>query len=169
MHRGCQAPRGYWIEPASSGWVNLLLTGFPRGKDTQERADNKRRFRRLWKARLRRQPNCKVCTVESRYFAVSGVLVLEVPASRSCGRAARVCLNCARVCLLCDGSFRRIWRRRAMLAAMESASVVAAEPQKHGGSPRIYSEEERLSAPKQGSRLRCALALGSRHFCSVAL
>src|SRR5271156_5883282 len=146
MHRGCQERCGFGTEPVSNGWVNLLLTGFPRGKDTQERADNKRRFRRLWKARWRRRPGCKVCTVASRYFAVSGVLELEGYVTRPCGRAAQVCLICARVCLRCDGSFRCMWRRPAMLATLEPALVVAAEPQKHGGSPRIYSGEERVSA-----------------------
>jgi len=129
MHRGCQERCGFGTEPASSGWVNLLLTGFPRVKDTQERADNKRTFRRLWKAPWGRQPGCKVCTVASRYFAVSGVLGLKASMSRQCGRAARVFLICARVCLFCGGSFphtrgritgclRRCTRRRRVWARL---------------------------------------------------
>jgi hypothetical protein len=41
---------------------------------------------------------------------------------------------------------------------------VAAVPQKHGGSPRIYSGEERFSVPEKAALNQGALALGVNIF-----
>jgi hypothetical protein len=45
-------------------------------------------------------------------------------------------------------------------------AFVAAEPQKHGGSPRIYSGEERFSAPEKSRRtsMRSSAGPGQRRF-----
>ena len=41
------------------------------------------------------------------------------------------------------------------------SAIIAAEPRHHGGSPRIYSGEDRFSVPKKRRLTECALALGS--------
>src|SRR5271154_7142310 len=49
----------------------------------------------------------------------------------------------------------------ASQAPKRAPSELRAEPANHGGSPRIYSGEERFSAPIAGSLYLCALALGT--------
>src|ERR1700690_347427 len=63
-------------------------------------------------------------------------------------------------------------RERDFRIHRDISVFIAAEPRHHRGSPRIYSGEERFSAPKQRQLYPCALALGTssaaRHAAPVA-